>query len=377
MSAGVLNQDEIQSLIDDDPPRIKSTTAITVKADPSSIDLPIGDTYYEMRASCRPSPDYSVADLIRRYHVGRHELEPGTIFHSTKVYLVSVPWSLELPAKVGARSTARSSIGRLDTLVRLIADHQPEFDRISAGSTTSLYLEVAPITFPLKVSPAMPLSQIRFIKGAEELCILPAAALEFEDTPVLVDEARNRVKPKSAQGDPYAVLLSLDLSDDPKLGFVGFAAKQGEMEPVDPSVRKEAGEDLRYPPESFWEPVRADAETRTITIEKDRFYIFRSKERFRIPSNLCVECQAYSESLGDIRIHYAGFAHPFFGLKRAEGTPLIFEVRGHSVNTILRDGDSLAKVYFYRMTNPATEDKEQIYNNQELQLSGCFKEWPA
>jgi deoxycytidine triphosphate deaminase len=260
--------------------------------------------------------------------------------------------------------------------VRLVADHQPEFDRISAGITTSLYLEVAPITFPLKVAPAMPLSQIRFVKGTEELCILPAAALEFEDTPILVDSGKNRVKPKSSQGDPYAVLLSLDLSNDPTLGFVGFVAKQDEMDPIDPSVRKQDHEDLRYDPKGFWEPVYAHEETRrTITIEKDRFYIFRSKERFRIPPNLCVECQAYSESLGDIRIHYAGFAHPFFGYHRDEGTPLIFEVRGHSVNTILRDGDSLAKVYFYRMTNSAKEDKEQIYNSQELQLSGCFKEW--
>lgn len=380
MSAGVLNQDEIrQEFIATDPPRIKSTSDITITPDPSSIDLPLGDDYYEMPASCRPSTDYSVTDLIRTHHGSHHQLQPGTIFHPNKVYLVKLAWGLELPENICARSTAKSSIGRLDALVRLVADHQPEFDRIAQNITTDLYLEVAPITFQLQVAPGMALSQIRFIKGTEDLCTVPAQALRFEDPPVLVNSDGTPANPRSPEGgDSNAVLLSLDLSPDPELKFVGFVAKQNQLHPIDPSVRKpdEGGEDRRYDPTEFWEPVHADGVTRTVTIEKDRFYIFRSKERFRVPSFLAVECQAYSESLGDIRIHYAGFAHPFFGFGRDSGTPLIFEVRGHSVNTILRDGDPLAKVYFRRMTNPATEDEDQIYNTQELQLSGCFKEWP-
>jgi len=380
MSAGVLNQDEIQQkFIDADPPRIKSTGDIRIKPDPSSIDLPLGVDYYEMPASCRPSRDYSVADLIRTHHGIHHQLEAGTVFLPNKVYLVRLAWGLELPESICARSTAKSSIGRLDTLVRLVADHQPEFDRVAQNVTTDLYLEVAPITFRLQVAPGMALSQIRFIKGTEDLCTVPAQALLFEDPPVLVnrDGTPALLRP-SEGGDSNAVLLSLDLSPDPELTFAGFVARQDQTKPIDPSVRRpaEGEDDRRYDPKEFWEPVSVDAATRTVTIEKDRFYIFRSKERFRVPSFLAVECQAYSESLGDIRIHYAGFAHPFFGLERDSGTPLIFEVRGHSVSTILRDGDPLAKVYFRRMTNPAEKDPTQIYNRQELQLSGCFKEWP-
>ncbi len=380
MSAGVLNQDEIQqNFIDTDPPRIKSTSDITVKPDPSSIDLPLGEIYWEMPASCRPSRDYSVTDLIRTHRGERHDLEAGTVFYPNKVYLVQLAWGLELPANICARSTAKSSIGRLDALVRLVADHQPEFDRIAENINTDLYLEVAPITFQLRVRPGIALSQIRFIKGTEDLCTVPSQALQFEDSPVLVNRDGTSARSRPPEGgDPNAVLLSLDLSPDPNLAFVGFAAKRDQEQPIDPSLRRpaEGQEDQRYDPVEFWEPVLADAQTKTITIEKDRFYIFRSKERFRVPATLAVECQAYSESLGDIRIHYAGFAHPFFGLERESGTPLIFEVRGHSVNTILRDGDPLAKVYFRRMTNPAREDQKQIYNAQELQLSGCFKEWP-
>lgn len=200
--------------------------------------------------------------------------------------------------------------------MRLLADHHPEFDKVNSGGKTHLYAEVAPITFSVKVRPGIALSQMRFMRGTEELCTVTPPALLYEETPVLVLKDGTKVGLKSAQGDSNAVLLSLDLSDDPGLGFVGFMAKQDTDLAIDPTVRepKDGGEDHRLDPKDFWEPVRGDQGV--VKIERDRFYIFRSTERFRIPPHLAVECQAYSESLGDIRIHYAGFAHPFFGYDR-------------------------------------------------------------
>ena len=87
-------------------------------------------------------------------------------------------------------------------------------------------------------------------------------------------------------------------------------------------------------------------------------------------------CQGISETLGELRIHYAGFVHPCFGFRREEGTPVIFEVRGHNVKTFLRDGETLANIIFYRMSQPADElTEESDYENQELALSKYFKEW--
>jgi deoxycytidine triphosphate deaminase len=378
MSAGVLNQQDILSeFVNTNPPRIKSATKLALEPDPSAVDLPLGDKYYEMPASCRPRTTHRVSDLIRDHGGIARDLTKDTIFERGKVYLVKLGWGLELPTGVCARSTAKSSIGRLDTLVRLVADHQPEFDRIKEGENTDLYAEVVPITFSIKARPGMSLSQIRFIKGNEDLCTVPAEALRFENPPVLVGTDGKLAGFKLAEGDSNAVVLSLDLSPDPVLDFVGFVAKNDVAEPIDPSIRKTDDNDQRYDPKAFWDPVEPKKDTNTVQIERDKFYIFRSKERFRIPPHLAVDCQAYSESLGDIRIHYAGFAHPFFGYERENGTPLIFEVRGHSMDTILQDDDGLAKVYFRRMSRPAEPDDKQVYNEQELQLSACFKPWGA
>jgi hypothetical protein len=82
--------------------------------------------------------------------------------------------------------------------------------------------------------------------------------------------------------------------------------------------------------------------------------------------------------MGEWRIEYAGFAHPFFGRSRPNGTPIIFEVRGHNVWTILTHEIPLGNVRFLRMSKNAEKPKEEpSYEKQELALSKCFKGWGA
>lgn len=83
-----------------------------------------------------------------------------------------------------------------------------------------------------------------------------------------------------------------------------------------------------------------------------------------------------------MRIHYAGFVHPFFGRNRddqAIGTPLIFEVRGHDVHVSLKDGEKMARLTFYRMSEDAVFEppKKRNYESQTLELSKFFDTWPS
>jgi deoxycytidine triphosphate deaminase len=84
-----------------------------------------------------------------------------------------------------------------------------------------------------------------------------------------------------------------------------------------------------------------------------------------------------------MRIHYAGFVHPLFGRERDDektGTPLIFEVRGHDVKVTLTDGEKMARLTFYRMSEDCERPKKRAhrqqsgYENQTLKLSGFFSE---
>ncbi|MDP8239332.1 MAG: 2'-deoxycytidine 5'-triphosphate deaminase, partial [Candidatus Hatepunaea meridiana] len=132
----------------------------------------------------------------------------------------------------------------------------------------------------------------------------------------------------------------------------------------------------------FWKPISFDEDGNTIRIEQNDFYIIRSKERLCLPGDIAVYGQAMTESLGELRIHYAGFAHPYFGFYREEGTPLIFEIRGHNVDTFLRDNERIARIKYYRMSEKVEltdeekkHEEQDEYQNQELFLSKYFKKW--
>jgi deoxycytidine triphosphate deaminase len=78
-----------------------------------------------------------------------------------------------------------------------------------------------------------------------------------------------------------------------------------------------------------------------------------------------------------MRIHYAGFVHPHFGIRDdgEKGTPLIFEVRGHQVDVNLRQGERMANLRLYRMSEDAGAGTSD-YEKQTLKLSGFFADWP-
>jgi dCTP deaminase len=178
--------------------------------------------------------------------------------------------------------------------------------------------------------------------------------------------------------------LSVDLTPD----FVGgnavcaFSASRERVKgrPLPLWTPPKGREEEKPSPHQFWQFETADSHKR-LRIMTDRFYIIRSKELIWLPKGVAVYCRASDESIGEMRIHYAGFVHPFFGTAREDGqrgTPLIFEVRGHDVNVNLTDGEKMARLEFFRMSEdcvPGEVDKE--YGSQKLKLSKFFRDWPA
>jgi dCTP deaminase len=346
----------------------------------SSIDIPLGDEYWEMKGSCRTGSTYKVADLIKQYST--HPSEPkalgNDLVHLKKhsVFLFKAECNLDLrDTGIQGKATGRSSIGRLDVLVRLLLDESDSFDYVKQGKKHELYVEVTPISFDLQVKRNTVLSQLRLFKGNESDISLTMEELfheEDEDFPVLNEKGKLHKEPCNKKSeDNIWFPFCLNLEPDPKTHCSAFAAKRSDkLPPINPDMKD------YYDPKEYWEPIMA--ENGAILLEPDRLYIMRSKERLRIPGHLALECKSYTTQMGEWRIEYAGFAHPFFGYLRdnKKGTPIIFEVRGHNVPTILTDGIPLGNVHFLRMSRSAEEPKDKpTYEEQELTLSKCFKPW--
>jgi len=384
MSAGILCRDQVKELLSS-PGQSRRLYGRSGSFDPdligkSAIDLPLGGHFWEMKGSCRTGEGLKITDIIQRYSLHPNEpkklsSEKPIVLEKRHVYVFEVDCCLDLTdmkLKLQGKATGRSSIGRLDVLVRLLVDESDKFDVLQMGKKQLLYVEVTPISFDLEVKQGMTLSQLRLFKGREEDISLTREELYHEednDFPVVDENGEpNRAPCECNRGDIWFP-FRLDLSADPTSGCSAFVVKKNDGFPaIDPDKNE------CYDPREYWEPVRA--EDGTILLHPDRLYILRSKDRLRLPGHLALECRSYTTQMGEWRIEYAGFAHPGFGHLRPEGAPIIFEVRGHNVPTVLTDGIPLGNVRFIRMSQAVKNLAAEQYDNQELKLSSCFAPWP-
>ena len=358
---GILNRDQMFELKGDLISDLREEDV-----DASAFDLHLSRLAWKMRGCIKGSGDKTIMEVIQKYEECSFSIEKLERLEAGKTYIFRLKECLNLPPdhEFYGRATGKSSIGRLDVLTRLMVDRCPSYDEINPKNDSypgSLFLEVTPITFDIQVQEGIALSQLRIFRGRPELSELRPDQLQLFGEMIL--DEHKEPKPKRQVYD-----LRVDLRPD-QSGVSAFKAKKNNNLVV--NLMAESGS---HDPKEFWEDIRLEEDS-TLETEPERFYILRSKERFKLPLDVAVYCEAVSETLGELRIHYAGFVHPGFGLERKEGTPVIFEVRGHNVTTFLRDGETLAHIRFYRMSECCKEAMKSGYEEQELTLSKYFKDW--
>lgn len=288
--------------------------------------------------------------------------------------------------QIHGRATAKSSVGRVDVLARLIVDRMDQYEYFDSSKLPSheveMFLEISPITFKVRVKAGKSLSQLRLFYCHPDNCRMEGK--ELCKCLLRGEDGKGVDEPTLSVDLSGTNIIKADKSIYQK-GVAAFMGKGGQSTPID-LWEKRDGE--KPNPSDYWECIEQDRKKRLL-VKKECFYILRSKERLYLPEGIAVYCRAIDESLGEMRIHYAGFAHPFFGKDRKDnkiGTPLIFEVRGHNVDVNLVDGEKLARLQFYRMSKDCAKkaertDKQQnekegdVYNEQELRLSKLFGDW--
>jgi dCTP deaminase len=240
------------------------------------------------------------------------------------------------------------------------------------GYEGDLWLQVTPLTFPVIAREGYSLNQLRIFCGDPKLSEIGKGVRKFEPGLLMLS------KGTPAEDALEEGTLSLSIAPEAIGGnnvsaFVAKKKAYGDADALDLGLEEGA-----YSPEEYWEPVDT-AGTDFMKAEPNRLYIVRSLERLCISGDVAVTCIAMTENLGDVRIHYAGFAHPWFGSTRGDdkpGTPLIFEVRCFT-NQVLRHEEVFAEIKFYRMSKPVERSSPGAYGKQELKLSKIFKDWTA
>jgi dCTP deaminase len=382
---GVLNRDQMEKLwqtghiITE-----KGSLEQAVAESKSAIDLSLSDAAYIMRqGSVKPPGTDRTYDWFIKHEGLADPIDPssdGTFtLKAKKTYVFKQNEQLNSTGLSAAgfhgQATAKSSVGRVDVLARLIVDGMDTYERFDPDGlrkcTGGLYLEITPITFNVRVKPGISLSQLRFFYGKPEDAVIGGELL-FKTA---------LTGPGGKQGS-----LTVDLSNTKKGGLdvaafynaASDATGNSQDDPIPLWRMPNVGD--RPKPCKYWKLMASD-ETRRLKVEQNQFYILRSKEKIAVPPGVAIYCRASDETIGEMRIHYAGFVHPMFGKCRSDstkGTPLTFELRGHQVDVTLTDGEKLANLTFYRMSSDHTPMKgdKTSYDDQELELSSFFGPWP-
>lgn len=351
----------------------------------SSIDLSIGDECYVMRkGSVKPSLSHRYEHLLRNGDIAEKlsALRDGRFnLDAKKTYVFCVQEQLcTRLAKSGlfGQATAKSSIGRLDVLARLVVDGMDcyeHFDSNVENFSGKMFVEVTPMTFDIALKQGTKLSQLRLFKGQPEHCEIRGK--ELYESILFYDDSQ-----ETPQG-----MLSVDLAPHPMDSGKSVSVFRSTVKKTSSSrSRINVWDKQKASPSDYWKAETWDKDRR-LRITKGSFYIMRSQERIAVPEGVAVYCRASDETIGEMRIHYAGFVHPCFGKYREDdkqGSPLIFEVRGHDIDVNLNHGEKMARLAFYRMSQDVEvlrPEKKKLqkdpYMNQELALSKYFGKWSA
>ena len=359
-AAGILADHHISALFESGA--LKSTRPLDAdQIQPASLDWRLGAKAYRVRASFMPGPHKTVMDKLEQLKLHEIDLTAGAVLETGCVYVVPLLESLSLSPELAASANPKSSTGRLDIFTRIIADRAQEFDKIPAGYSGPLYIEVSPRTFPIVVRQGSRLSQIRFRRGQALISEADLAALHTTDT-LVSDEIPN------ISGGGVALSIDLVGKEDRLIGYRG----KHHTSVVD--VDQRAAHDLL----DFWEPLY-DRGARELVLDPDEFYILVSREAVHVPPLYAAEMTPFDPLVGEFRVHYAGFFDPGFGNAGAGGlgSRAVLEVRSHEVPFILEHGQIVGRlVYEHMLARPSAlygADLKSNYQAQGLKLSKHFK----
>ena len=302
---------------------------------PASLDLRLGRYAWRARASFLPGLGRKVEDRLADVAMHRLDLSDGAVLERGCVYIAQVQERVRLPAGVCARANPKSSTGRVDVFVRLLTDHGPAFDDVADGYEGPLFVEISPQTFSVLVRTGTRLNQLRLKRGTPE---------------------RRGVT---------------DVGVDLTGGLVGFRARRHTG--VIDLDREDAND-----PRDFWEPL--EARKGELLLDPGEFYILASKQDIEIPVLEAAEMLPIDPSVGEFRVHYAGFFDPGFGTAEAAGAGSkgVLEVRSRETPFLLEDGQTVAKLVY----EPLSERPSRLYGEggshyqrQGLKLSKHFRSW--
>lgn len=352
-SYGALPDQTIQEMIDSGC--IRGTESVNVR--PASLDLTFSDEVYKVDAIFQPRASETVREVLDLVKKQKHPVDEP--FQPGEMYIARLNESLALPESVYAFCNPKSTTGRLDIHIRLIADYVSRYDTVHpVGWSGELWVSIVPKTFPILADAGASLNQLRFFNRDTRLSQLELELAVGRDKLLWNMEGTESFAYSDipVRDDDGSLLLSLDGMSE----VIGYRGIRGTT-PVDLA---RVGE---YSADDFFEPITPN--NGYVHLEQGEFYILSTREGVRVPPDLACEMLPMDERSGEFRSHYAGFIDPGWGYGVdgvGSGRPLTLEVRPFE-DLVARDGQPIAKIRFERTAGVPQSVYDEINSNYSVQ----------
>ena len=321
--------------------------ALLENVKPSSLDVCLSSEIYEVEGVFHPRPSENIRGILKYIKNKKHPINKP--LQVGKTYLARLKESFSLPKDTYAYCNPKSTTGRLDLHVRLMADNISRYDSIpTKGWSGDLWVSIVPKTFSVKLYEGLSLNQIRFFNYDTRLSDgeLESATQEFGLLWRLSGEKYSYKEFMIVDNDD-SIILTLDLFSN----IIGYKAKKTKRIIDMKNIR-------HYNWKDFFEIIKKKGDF--VYLEKDSFYILSTAEAVRIPPCLASEMTPIDDRSGEFRSHYAGFLDPGWGWGakgEGKGRPFTLEVRPFE-DLIVRDRQPFAKIRFEKLM----EDPNCVYD---------------
>ena len=325
---------------------------------PSSIDLTLSDECYEISASFL-SPSKNVREDLKDVMIKKISLDKKYIFEKNKIYLVKLNEEVNLPNDIFGFCNPKSSTGRLDIFCRTILNYNDEYEKIPKNYQGEMFIEITSRSFDIEFQKGDSLNQMRLVYN-KHVYLSDKYLKEYHSNFFLtLDKNNTKIHPNLNKG----LKISVDLSSENEIN--GYIAKKNAPLLIFQNTKS-------HKAELYWEKLKIFK--KKLVIKKNNFYILKSKEKIQIPKNMAGEMVPYDTSIGDFRVHYAGFFDPGFGYKN--GSYAVLEVKTNEVPFVLEDGQSIGRIKFEALNKESNvlygKEIKSNYQHQGLALSKHF-----
>ncbi|MFW5853571.1 MAG: 2'-deoxycytidine 5'-triphosphate deaminase domain-containing protein [Patescibacteria group bacterium] len=317
--------------------RLTGTQPENVK--PASLDLSLSDEIYAVSGIFQLRPGEKIRDLLSLVKAKPIDYRQPLVYD--EVYLIRLNEVVDLPDSIYGYCNPKSSTGRNDIHIRVIAEGVPRYDTIPFQQRrVELWALINPKSYSVLLKPGQTLSQLRLFNkdtrlNEEELKII------MSDEGLLWNQANQALSYSDltmTDGDG-SVILTMDLNSR----IIGYESLEKNKAVVD------FGSLNSVDPQDFFQPIigpRSD-----LILRQGHFYLLSSAESVRVPNDLVCEMSPIDERTGEFRSHYAGFIDPGWGTGgTGQGRPLTLEVRPFE-DFLVRPQQAIAKINFEKMIN--------------------------